>query len=406
MPQDNQPFDIDAIEVQAANAGLGAGYAIVKLESTEMTAIARQNPRNHALVLKDIEAQLATYPAFAREAIYSKPVGKEFQVVCKCGYEYVAGKLDKTFPCPKCGLFQPSSSREVTKYARNLSIRASEAIFSSWGNCAASFVPLADTPDYAEFAAIFMDYERCTKMSFPVRVSKSYRTRAGQIIFHAPDRFSDVVLKAARSKALREVINRSIPPGLRAELFERADEILNGLLDEKTQIKLVAAFAEIGISQQQIEQNAGKQLLHFTQQDRKDLLGLYQGIKDGEITKDEAFPAEKTTELPAEGTFGFGGKAGPGPGPLPKEQHPATVDEITKSAAPVDTPVATVPMNAVEAGAPQADDDARARAQREAVVDELFGFGPPTAKTAETGPDMPGPGTPPPPPPPSSRRGR
>ena len=275
-----------------------SGMAIVKLESTEMTAMARQKPRDHKMVMKDVVDQLNAYPAFARSAIYNKPVGKVFRVTCKCGTKYEVApqwgggsESPRTDPCPKCNRWDPDKLEKIQKYARGLSIKAAEALFSAWGNCAASFVSTADTLEYSEFAAIFIDYEKCTKFTFPVRVSKSYKGKGGKVITHQADRFADVILAAARSKALREVILRSLPPGLREELFEKAETVINGLLDPSTQAKLVSAFENMGITPSQLEEHVGKKLDKFTQSDRADLLGVYNAIKDGETTKEQAFEA-------------------------------------------------------------------------------------------------------------------
>ena len=272
---------------------------IVKMESMEMTALARQNPRNHAVALADVLTQLKTYPSFAKAAIYSKPVGTVMRVTCKCGRVYETPirwedrrPVAQEEPCPKCNKWNPDKQRSMQKYARGLSIRAAEALLSAWGNCAASVITSDDTDDYTEMAAVFLDYEKCTKLTFPVRVSKSYKARGGKIVKHPSDRFASVVLAAERSKALREVITRSIPPGLRQELYEKAEEIIEGLLDEGTQAKLIAAFAELGVSQQQLEQHVDKTLIAFTKQDRADLLGVFNAIKEGETTLEQAFPAE------------------------------------------------------------------------------------------------------------------
>ena len=231
--------------------------AIVKLESMEMTALARQVPRDHQAVLADVVKQLEAYPSFAKEAIYVKPVGKDSE-----------GKM---------------------RYARGLSIRAAEAMYQAWGNCAISCPIIGDTDDHTDMMAVFVDYERCIKVTRPMRVSKWYTSKYKKKVRHPDDRFASVVLASASSRAIREVALRSMPPGLRAELYMRAEQIADNLMDVQGLVRLISAFSLLKVTVEMIQNLIGKDIKSFDQDDRTTLLGIYNEIKTGSSTIDEVF---------------------------------------------------------------------------------------------------------------------
>lgn len=273
----------------AAIANLPSDMAILKLENDTITAMAAARPRNHESIKRDLLEQVAAYPSFARNAIYSKPVGKD------------------------------QSGRQ--QYARGLSIRAAEAIAEAYGFNRVRCDVLPLDADRVKVEATFTDYQRGRIWQSGAIVSKVYRGRGGQAQRHSDDRFYGVVVKAECSRQIREVILRSVPPGLRSELEEAIERQIEGLLDEATSQKIVAQFAGKGVTAEQLETHVGRTIkAGWTQQDRLDMLGLWNAIKTGETTVDEIFGADakpdgaKTDRLAKE-MAGANGATAPQPAP-------------------------------------------------------------------------------------------
>lgn len=232
--------------------------AVVKMENDSIMAQAAARPRDYEDIKTQLMQQLVAYPSFARSAIYAKPVGRE------------NGEM---------------------KYARGLSIRAAEAIAETYGynSIRVNVMPVDDT--HVKIEASFTDYQRGSVRSFSSIVSKLYRDRRGKTRRHSDDRFFTVVVKAESSKLLREVILRSVPPGLRSELEESVDQAVTALLDEKTVGQMLAKFSEKGATKEMIERHMGKTVDKMTVEDRSLLLGVWNAIEAGETTIAEAFEA-------------------------------------------------------------------------------------------------------------------
>lgn len=255
-------IDDTAEERQAmAIAKLPQHLAVIKMENDNIQSLAAAHPRNYESVKRDLLAQLDAYPSFAAEAIYAKPVGKD------------------------------ESGRQ--KIARGLSIRAAEAIAEAYGFCRVrtDVTPVDD--DTVKVEATFVDYQKGRIWQDGGLVSKWYkggRAQGYKMIKHADDRFYGVVVKAEISRRVREVITRSVPPGLRAELFDMAERRMATLLTDDKVKKLVGSFAGIGVTQAMVEGYIGRTAAAgWTEEDRIDLLGLWNAIKEGETTVADAF---------------------------------------------------------------------------------------------------------------------
>jgi hypothetical protein len=248
-----------AVEQASAVAAMPADMAILKLENETIQSLAAARPRNHESIKGEIVAQLQAYPSFAKAAIYSKPVGKD-----------------------------PETGRQ--KLARGLSVRAAEAIAEAYGYCRirTDVSPVDDNTVKVE--ASFTDYQKGRIWQDGGLVSKFYRDKYGKMQRIPDDRFYNVVVKAEVSRRVREVILRSVPPGLRSELQEMAERQMATLLDEKGVNAIVAYFDKLGVKLEQLEAYIGRTVKSgWTEEDRLDLHGLANAIKDGETTIAEAF---------------------------------------------------------------------------------------------------------------------
>lgn len=242
--------------------------AVLKIENENMMALAAAHPRNHAAILAEIKTQLQTYREFAEEAMYAKPVGKD----------------------PNTGQM---------KYARGLSVRSAESLAEAYGfNKVRVDVSVVDA-DTVKLNASFTDFQKGKVWEASAFVSKRYKRANGSMGYHSDGRFFNVVVKAEGSKLIREVITRSVSPGLRKALERLIDEQLDSFLDEKTQEKLVAQFSTKGVTKEMLEKHVGKSVSAFTKADRKTLIAVWTALADGETTVAELFQAAAGEEAKA-----------------------------------------------------------------------------------------------------------
>jgi hypothetical protein len=259
-----------------AIAQLPPDLALLRMENENIQALAAAKPRDHEAIRKDLEKQINAYPSFVKTAIYCKPVGKD-----------ESGQM---------------------KYARGLSIRAAEAIAEAYGFCRirADVTPLDDNTVKVE--ATFSDYQKGRIWQDGGVLSKFYRAKSGQMQRIPDDRFFNVTVKAEVSKRVREVILRSVPPGLRSELAEMVETRIDNLLDDSTMRKIIANFASKGVTEEMLEKHIGRTMkAGWTKEDRKNLVGIWNALEQEETTVAEIFGDNQT---PANSN-GNGNKAKP-----------------------------------------------------------------------------------------------
>lgn len=245
------------------------GNTLVRLENETQLAVSVQRPRDEAKILKASLAELDLYPSLAEGAIYIKPVGK-------------------------------TESGKMT-YAEGLSIRTAESLSMRWGNNAYGVDIVGEDEDSATIAAVYLDYEANIRRVKQQRVSKWFKRRNGQLQKYAPDRF-DVVLNANGSKILREVILRSLPAGLKKEYENKARDLLGNKVDSKRQA-IVSRFKTLGVEQEKLISYVGKPVDEWKKDEMVTLLGIYNALRDGELTVKDVFEGEETpTAQELEGT--------------------------------------------------------------------------------------------------------
>jgi hypothetical protein len=251
-------------EQSAQERVIEKGNTLVKLENTTQMSIAIQQPRNELTILQSALKELETYPSMAEEAIYSKPVGKDD-----------SGKM---------------------KHAEGLSIRTAESLANRWKNSAYGGDIVSEDEESATIAAVFLDYENNTRHVVQKRVSKFYKQKGkNSIVQYTPDRF-DIVLAANMSKILREVILRSLPGGLKKEYEHRAKQMLKGDKLQNRRTAIVAKFADLQVGQADIERYKGKAMKEWTHEDITELLGVYNAIRDGELSTQEILGANPKSQ--------------------------------------------------------------------------------------------------------------
>lgn len=256
-----QPIDAIQRTSEEAIARLPERLAIIKMHDESIMMAAAARPRDHERILAEVKSQIKAYPSFARAAMYSKPVGKE-----------------------------RGSDRQ--KYVRGLSIRAAEALRNAYGynKVNVDVDPIDD--NRVRVTATFTDYQAGNMWTDSGIVSRIYKRYGGGTARYDDDRFYNVVVKAEASRRVREVVLRSVPPGLKAELEEAIEETIAQLLTPEAVQKIVQAFGKKGVTLEQLETYLDKKAADWDQQDRLNLQGVWNAIEDGETTVAEAFGGE------------------------------------------------------------------------------------------------------------------
>jgi hypothetical protein len=273
-------------------ARLEPHLAILKIENESIQALAAARPRNHEQIKAELMAQIDAYPSFAKAAIYCKPVGGG-------------------------------------KFARNLSIRAAEGIAEAYGfNRVRCDVTPVDE-DHVKIEATFTDFQKGRIWQDGGVLSKWYKSAQGKMVKWADDRFYSVVVKAEASRRIREVILRSVPPGLRSELMELAEKRIDLLLDDASVSKIVAQFANKGVTLEQLEKTVGRTLkAGWTKDDRKDLLGIWNAVESGEMNLETALngqPEENRVTVEAAPSITQGATVETQDKPFPETVKPTAV---------------------------------------------------------------------------------
>lgn len=257
-------------ELQAAER-IPRDLALVKIENDSMFSMATASKRRDlGRVRNDILASLKRSPAFAKSAIYVKPVGR-----------------DKD---EKGNFKKDAKGNDVMKYARGLSIRAAEALAEAYGfNRVAVDTTVLDNED-VKVTATFTDFQNCRTWTTSEIVPRRYKARGGQIIRHDDDRFYNVVIKAKTSLAVREAILRCVAPDLKEDLYDAAEEeMLKFLTPEQVQ-KMLGNFAQkYKVTANMIEARLGCPPNEWTQEHRVLMMGLWNALEAGETSVEEAF---------------------------------------------------------------------------------------------------------------------
>lgn len=274
-----------------AIAALSPNLAILKMENENIMSLAAAHPRDMKQIKADLQEALDAFPQLAEDSIYNKPVGTVNLITCKCGfvYESTSNKAED-MKCAKCNKVDISNQRKVKKFARGLSIKAAETLAEVYGfNRVRTDVEVIDA-DTVKIEVTFTDYQRGRIWQDAGIVSKFYKGFGGAMQRTPDDRFYNVVLKAEKSKLIREAINRSVNAGLKAWFWGECEKIQDTLLDDSTVAKIITNFATKNVSLEMIERLLGRpKVAGWTTDDRKTLAGAWTALKDGETTIGELF---------------------------------------------------------------------------------------------------------------------
>jgi hypothetical protein len=240
----------------------------MKMENETIMAECRARPRDMAEIKRSLEELMDTFPDFAEDVMYCKPVGKE-------------------------------RGSNQQKYATGLSIRAAEALAEAYGyNRVRSDVE--QLPDgNAKITATFTDFQSGRVWQDSGIVSRTYKSSDGHIISHNEDRFWGLVVKSEKSKLIREAITRSVNSALKAWLESEANKRCSQRCDDATVNKIVNAFRDnLGVPLEKLEKLLRPRDMGWNHKDLQILRGLFAAIRDKETTIAEAFPEDEPPASP------------------------------------------------------------------------------------------------------------
>jgi len=294
-------------QIQQEPQMLDRDMAVIKMENEVVMAEARSRGRDLPKILAEVMAQVVNFRTFAENAIYVKPCGKD-----------------------------PDTGKE--KFARGLSIRVAQTLKAAYGWSKVRCDMLVLDHFRVKMIAVFTDYITGSVFEMSSIISRSYRAKGGKVMEHGDDRFYNVVVKAEQSKLIREVILRSIPEGLKSELWECIENQQRNLLTPEVSKQIVAKFSAKSVSQQQIERFLGKRIEVLTRDDRQRLLEIWNAIE-----QDEATIAEVFGETDDDGT------------PAPTDKLAALTARTKASRQAMEAPTAASPTPVAEPEPPPAD---------------------------------------------------
>lgn len=297
MPShDDLPAEVMEQNASAnAIANLPPSLAILKLDNDNISSIAAARPRDMEQIKREVEITLKAFPELADEAIYQKPVGKVFDcrcLDCKSKFEQALARNQdgpQQQRCPRCDSKNTEQIGPVRqKFVRGLSIRSAEALAEAYGHnrVRADVVEIQGDDTRVKIEATFVDYQRGRIWQDSGFVSRFGKARGGGSYRIDDDRFYNLVVPAAKSKLIREVILRSVHPGLKAWFEGRCEVIGETLLDAEAVAKVCRAYQdEFEISIEDLETLIGKTRAQGWQNnDWKTLKGLITSLRTSEIS--------------------------------------------------------------------------------------------------------------------------
>lgn len=248
------PFAVAAAPVQANNAAAQTDQhrAIAEVQAAMM--IARANPRDQRLAMDRI-LNACTRPSLAEAAVYS----------------YAKGGSSVQGP----------------------SIRLAEAIAQNWGNMQFGLRELSQANGESTVQAYAWDVETNTRREITFQVPHLRYTKRGSYRVEDPREIYELVANNG-SRRLRACILAVIPGDVTEAAVNQCDVTMNARADTSPEAvaKLVRAFAEYGVSKEQIEKRIQRRLDAIQPAQVVALRKVYASLKDGMSNPEEWFDAD------------------------------------------------------------------------------------------------------------------
>ncbi len=262
-------YDPQTGEVQQERQVVAAFQAPLPVMNDPQVALALARPRP---AFKAIQAKIAELATMDEES------------AAECLYALVRGSKKKN----RAG----NSDDTETKPIEGPSIRLAEIAAQQYGNCRidAHVVEVNRQEKWVEAEGIFIDLE--TNMGSRSRVRRRISTSGGYLFSE------DMILvtsNAACAIAKRNAILAGIPRPLYRPAYQAARQLIAGDAQSlpKRREKSFVAFAAYGVKPEQILEHLNLETSDdITGDHLVTLVGIYQAIRSGESTVEEAFARE------------------------------------------------------------------------------------------------------------------
>ena len=249
------------MESEAKKPELVDGTHQLAIEMNSQRQMALSNPRDVKVVLAKVLAELTMAPEFAEESYYAITYG----------------------------------SGEKETVVEGLSVKASRAIGRLWGNCAIGSRIVLEDDEVAEAEGVFVDIETNTFFRRPVRIAKTYVPRGSSIPVPLKGVHLTNAIQAGLSKAERNATLSGLPEWFKERVFAAAKQIA-GSKDKgvKTDAERLdacyAAFGKFGVEPARVLAYVQAKLKGKpTDEVIGTMLGVYNSIRDKQVTADEVF---------------------------------------------------------------------------------------------------------------------
>lgn len=246
--------------------------------------MAERHPRNWLDVQQRLLAECER-PGFAAAARYRKPVGKKFN---------------------------EETRQWEQNYVEGFSIRFAEAALRYMGNLNVESTVIYDDSSQRIVRVTAMDLETNATISIDVTVPKTVERKSlkkgqtpissrinsyGEKVFLVEATDDDVTVKqnALVSKALRNAILRLLPGDIQDECEEACVEAMRKADHADPMAatrKVLNAFSKIGVFPKSIAEYIGREPTMLQPSELSELRGIYQAIKDGDLTWAAALEAK------------------------------------------------------------------------------------------------------------------
>jgi hypothetical protein len=205
----------------------------------------------------------------------------------------------------------PRTGEYVPSVIEGPSIDGAMIMLRNWGNAVCDPELIEEGPTHWVFSATFIDLET------GFTSTRLFRQRKGEKHgkFDA-ERAMDIAFQIGQSKAIRNVVIRSLPAWLVARAMDAAklacEKDYENVKDALPRI--FSGFARLGVNQEQLEKKVGRAAEHWLPRDCVLLRAIFKAINDRQTTPQDEFPIEAPQEPQPGVASQQAGQAAPTPG--------------------------------------------------------------------------------------------
>jgi hypothetical protein len=197
------------------------------------------------------------------------------------------------------------ANKAMYKYKRGtseitgLSIRAAEGLARAYGNMNFGFKILEQDEDHTTVVAFSWDKQRNVRVEREMRISHTIKLRDGAMKKKEDPRDLLEHVTSWAQRGVRSTILEVIPKGLQ----DRAEQIIHRTMKNgpaniphAEQVNhLVVAFSKLGVPKDYLEKRLGHPIAATTPDEKVDLIGIFNSLKDKQAKVSDFFGADEIT---------------------------------------------------------------------------------------------------------------